>query len=787
MPPKKQAAPPRKPKGALKKVMKHVDSLQGLALIGTVVHKEFDGHGSFTGRVVDFERATGFFKVVYDDGDDEELSLDELTKLITKKSALAKAEEAAVPAAAATTSRRVAPRASTTLAEYLKSSATAARRKRKHTDLVRKGVFKERQAAAEAKQEAIAKADAEAAEVAAAAVASRELNPPPAWAAGLSKERRFITFDPLAGNGAGLDEELLLESMYRLQLEAHDPHSVTVRWWYPPANPGNHNAWICLFNRDEVHWHESSGACVGKKLQWRLITTNGRHGAMKWTIKGADGKGDFRYPDGQYVFTMQIDYGTTCRAVTDVLELEGGRVARVLGGTGLMSECMSMVRKHRQREASLGLQISTHRKPPPDAADADEPLDERCYFPLTSINVACREDITANPLIKMAYRVVDKESFLDWGLSSDYTMAAASDDGGGDGKRRRRGAEPAAAAAPVAAPAAAPVAAPPPAAPAEAEPRPPSPADSSSTRDESVAKAENSAAAANEVKPKGGKAARGAAPARRGWVEEPVVQPPPMSAASADKVVSALRGLGGGTKGSEGYGEPTTSSAHRVGVVLANLRKAVLTPLHAETAWGLLWDLGPHSTFLDIGSGYGKVVLHFKLLANVRKSVGVECVLSRHQIAEKSLSLAASEADAAPTPTPPLASAESSAATAVADADMESGAAGSSEVVPVVKARPFDGCSFVHGDATLEAKLSYTHLYIFDWVFSPHTLKAVAQVLQNSDFFVLVSFRKVAEWWSYGLVKIQPVASIQGFHTTGKEGMTGYVYINVEKIPQPNA
>ena len=61
------------------------------------------------------------------------------------------------------------------------------------------------------------------------------------------------------------------------------------------------------------------------------------------------------------------------------------------------------------------------------------------------------------------------------------------------------------------------------------------------------------------------------------------------------------------------------------------------------------------------------------------------------------------------------------------------------------------------------------------------------QVLQRSDFFVMVSFRKAAEWWSYGLVKIQPVASIQGFHTTGKEGMTGYVYINVEKIPQPNA
>ena len=40
--------------------------------------------------------------------------------------------------------------------------------------------------------------------------------------------------------------------------------------------------------------------------------------------------------------------------------------------------------------------------------------------------------------------------------------------------------------------------------------------------------------------------------------------------------------------------------------MLCNLRKLVLGELHALTPWGLLWDLGSHSTFLDIGSGYGK-------------------------------------------------------------------------------------------------------------------------------------------------------------------------------------
>ena len=43
---KKQAG---KPKGALKKVMKHIDNLEGLALIGTAVHKEFDGCGTSPG------------------------------------------------------------------------------------------------------------------------------------------------------------------------------------------------------------------------------------------------------------------------------------------------------------------------------------------------------------------------------------------------------------------------------------------------------------------------------------------------------------------------------------------------------------------------------------------------------------------------------------------------------------------------------------------------------------------------------------------------------------------
>jgi hypothetical protein len=67
-----------------------------------------------------------------------------------------------------------------------------------------------------------------------------------------------------------------------------------------------------------------------------------------------------------------------------------------------------------------------------------------------------------------------------------------------------------------------------------------------------------------------------------------------------------MLGLGGGALGSEGYGEATMGSVHRIGMALQHLRQLVLRDLFPD-GWGLLWDLGPWSSFLDVGSGYGKV------------------------------------------------------------------------------------------------------------------------------------------------------------------------------------
>jgi precorrin-6B methylase 2 len=55
------------------------------------------------------------------------------------------------------------------------------------------------------------------------------------------------------------------------------------------------------------------------------------------------------------------------------------------------------------------------------------------------------------------------------------------------------------------------------------------------------------------------------------------------------------------------------------------------------SGWGRMWNLTADSTFVDIGSGYGKVVFHAKLRAHCRHVVGIECVTARHLIGEQAL------------------------------------------------------------------------------------------------------------------------------------------------------
>ena len=158
MPPKKGAAKNKKP-------ATFVFEFSDLALIGQPVRKEFEGvpptpqpsrrrppphapawrgasgFGIFTGRVSNIDKATGYFTISYEDGDDEELQRDELQKLLAKSAKLPPAAAAAAPPRSGITAKEFA---SATLHDFMRNTSSAARRKRKHTDLVRRGVFKER-------------------------------------------------------------------------------------------------------------------------------------------------------------------------------------------------------------------------------------------------------------------------------------------------------------------------------------------------------------------------------------------------------------------------------------------------------------------------------------------------------------------------------------------------------------------------------------------------------------------------------------------------------------------
>jgi len=194
---------------------------------------------------------------------------------------------------------------------------------------------------------------------------------------------------------------------------------------------------------------------------------------------------------------------------------------------------------------------------------------------------------------------------------------------------------------------------------------------------------------------------------------------------------------------SEGYGEATCATVEKLLRLLSRLTYYV----PAMGGWAGLWNLDQDASFLDVGSGYGKVVFHAKLMCGVRCSVGIECVAKRTELADLAKHGLYAELDRAK----------------LADDLLK-------------------GVSFEAADATAYARLDYSHVYVFDRVFSRVTLIALAKVLQRSSFYVMISSHKPRVWWECGLTKIQPVAKTRCV-TTGRERMTFFIYINSHFIP----
>ncbi|XP_022847458.1 DDT domain-containing protein PTM isoform X1 [Olea europaea var. sylvestris] len=78
--------------------------------VGRKVKKEFEGHGTFFGSVESYDASTRFFKIVYEDGDSEELDLTEISSLLVSSEGLESAREAQPSSAEEPTRRLVRKR-----------------------------------------------------------------------------------------------------------------------------------------------------------------------------------------------------------------------------------------------------------------------------------------------------------------------------------------------------------------------------------------------------------------------------------------------------------------------------------------------------------------------------------------------------------------------------------------------------------------------------------------------------------------------------------------------------
>ncbi|KAK3241184.1 hypothetical protein CYMTET_49030 [Cymbomonas tetramitiformis] len=198
---------------------------------------------------------------------------------------------------------------------------------------------------------------------------------------------------------------------------------------------------------------------------------------------------------------------------------------------------------------------------------------------------------------------------------------------------------------------------------------------------------------------------------------------------------------------SEGYGEMTAGSIERLLQLLQGLEgclPVVRTAGRSSQLSPKEFNLTAASSFVDIGSGYGKVVMHTKLSVGVKSALGVEYVESRSKIAEQFLADAAAP----------------------------------KWVLGRLDKDALSGVDFRCEDATRHPTLEHSHVYMYDKVFSDTTSSRLAKMLNNSPAVrVLVSYRQLNSWARLGLndcfVKVGGVT----MKTTGGQNFTAHVYV----------
>ena len=206
---------------------------------------------------------------------------------------------------------------------------------------------------------------------------------------------------------------------------------------------------------------------------------------------------------------------------------------------------------------------------------------------------------------------------------------------------------------------------------------------------------------------------------------------------------------------SEGYGEMTEGSMERLFSFLEHMDEkehetfAVMTPLknskNCVSSSQVSYKLVPkESTFVDVGSGYGKVVFHAKLGAQFSYAVGIEYVESRANLATKIRDELLSE---------------------------------NTNLLDHTDRDKLRGCILVHADATKWKNFNFSHVYMYDRVFSENTLISLAEKLNKSSFGVLITYRRLKEWVRIGLQCMRLIKQIN-MRTTGGQSFRAYILLN---------
>lgn len=149
----------------------------------------------------------------------------------------------------------------------------------------------------------------------------------------------------------------------------------------------------------------------------------------------------------------------------------------------------------------------------------------------------------------------------------------------------------------------------------------------------------------------------------------------------------------------------------------------------------------PDASFVDIGSGFGKVVFHARLShPHLKACVGIEIDEGRHLVASDTLSLFSPYISECLSPE-----------------------------------RPDPGIQFILGDAREQQQLDFTHVFMFDYVFPENVYDKLLPVLERSSFRILVTWRRLGFLQNHGLHSIELLDKLS-LTTTGKQQLTCYIY-----------